>query len=269
MMATASVTQGQRLHHRTPSSPWIFSTRRRAWSFRATTDEDSKSRRARFGPRILGSGSIVAACLFAGSSIISACASSGARSPEELRRRYAQALQRDDPDAAYALMSPEIQAQTGPKQFAERWRSLKKERETSREAINTLDAAHQKAIRGGVTIHMERILLTWVDVGGTLMIASGLPSIPATETPKQAIRALIAALRTSNLRGLSFLLTDETNEAMTESWKSRIELIEDQLDDPNAIEFSPDKRRASLRYEPGSALTLEQTQAGWRFTGLQ
>lgn len=252
----ASVTQGQRLHRRTLRRALLEKR-----SLARQRPQPARTRRVQF--------SLVAACLLLGSVLVSACASSGARTPEDLRRRYAHALERNDPDAAYALMSPEIQAQISPKQFAERWRSLKKERETSRKAIADLDTAHQKAIRGGVTVHDERILLTWVDVGGNFMIASGLPSIPATETPKQAIRALLAALRTTDLRGLSFLLTDEANDAMAESWKSRIELIEDRLADPSAIEFSPDKRRASLRYEPGSALTLEQTASGWRFIGLQ
>ena len=39
-----------------------------------------------------------------------ACRSTGARSPEALRDAYAQALRKDDPDAAYALLSPELQA---------------------------------------------------------------------------------------------------------------------------------------------------------------
>lgn len=257
MMANASVTQGQRLHRRAPR--------------RAAFDEDKQPRRHPHPSRSTPSmwGPLATTCVLVLCVVLSACANSGARTPEDLRRRYAQALERDDPDAAYALMSPEIQAQISPEQFRKRWRSLKKERESSREAIESLDAAHQKAVRGGVTVHDGRILLTWVDVAGTFMIASGLPSIPATETPKQAIRALIAAIRTTNLRGLSFLLTDDANEAMAESWKSRIELIEDRLADPDAIEFSPDKRRASLRYEPGSALTLEQTPSGWRFIGLQ
>ncbi len=200
---------------------------------------------------------------------LSACASSAARSPDDLRKRYAQALERDDPKAAYALLSPEVQSAITPEAFAERWRSLKKERESSRKEIAQLDAAHRKSVHGGVTTHGQRVLLTWVDVGGTYMIASGLPSIPATSTPQQAIRALVAAIRTADFGKIDFLLSDELHEAMAEDWETRIELIEERLSQPDAIEYSKDMGRASLRYEPGRALTLEQTSSGWRFQGLQ
>ncbi len=200
---------------------------------------------------------------------VGACASTAARSPEDLRRRYAQALERDDPDAAYALLSPGVQAKISPEAFRKRWRSLKKERETSRKALNQLDPPHQKPIRGGVTTHHKRDMLTWVDVGGNYVIAAGLPSIPSTSTPAQAIRAFVAAIRTADFGNLNFLLTDDLHEAMADNWEARLELIEERLSQPDAIEYSKDMRRASLRYEPGRALTLEQTPAGWRFSGLQ
>lgn len=197
-----------------------------------------------------------------------ACRTGGARSPEALRDAYTQALRRDDPDAAYALLSPELQAATSRAAFRARWRAQTAERKAALTALATLPAAHQAPVRGGQTVHGEHVL-AWAEVAGNYQIVGGLPGLPDTSTPAQAIRAFLAAVRRADLHTLEALVSDDLAGRLRDDWQRRATAIEALLDQPGALEFSSDMQRAVLRYEPGRALTLEQTTAGWRLTALQ
>ena len=200
---------------------------------------------------------------------VSACRGSrGARSPEALRDAYAQALKRDDPDAAYALLSPELQARTPRAEFRTRWKAQAGERAAAQTALTNLPKAQHAAISGGQTVHADRIL-TWAEVAGGYQIVAGLPGLPDSSTPAQTIRALVAAIRGADLRNLEALVSDELAARLRDDWGRRTALIEALLEQPGAIEYSSDMQRAVLRYESGRALTLEQSPAGWRLTALQ
>lgn len=211
----------------------------------------------------------MALCLLAGLALVGcACRTSGARSPEALRDAYAQALRRDDPDAAYALLSPELQAATSRDAFRARWRAQTAERQAALTALAALPPAYRAPIAGGHTVHGEHVL-TWAEVAGTYQIVGGLPGLPDTSTPIQAIRAFLAAVRRADLRTLEALVSDDLASRLRDDWQRRATAIEALLDQPGALEFSSDMQRAVLRYEPGRALTLEQTTAGWRLTAVQ
>ncbi len=207
--------------------------------------------------------------MFLGLALLSgACRTSGARSPEALRDAYAQALRRDDPDAAYALLSPELQAATSPEIFRARWRAQSAERKAAQATLTALPPAYRAPLPTGQTVHGKHVL-TWAEVGGTYQILGGLPGLPDTSTPAQAIRAFLAAVRRADLHTLEALVSDDLAGRLRDDWERRTTAIEALLDQPGAIEFSSDMQRAVLRYEPGRALTLEQTTAGWRLTALQ
>lgn len=208
--------------------------------------------------------------LLLGASLLAstACRSSGARSPEALRDAYAQALRRDDPAAAYALLSPQLQAATTRAAFAARWKAQTREREAALAAIKGLPPTHRAAILGGQTVHGDRVL-AWVQVAGHYQIVHGLPGVPDISTPAQAIRAFLAAVRSADLHTLEVLISDDLAARLRDDWNRRATIIEALLEQPGSIEYSSDMLRAVLRYEPGRALTLEQSPAGWRLTALQ
>lgn len=197
-----------------------------------------------------------------------ACRTSGARSPEALREAYAQALRRDDPDAAYALLSPELQAATSRAAFRVRWKSQGAERKAAATALAALHPLYRAPIGSGQTVHGKTVL-TWAEVAGTYQIVGGLPGLPDTSTPAQAIRAFLTAVRRTDLHTLEALVSDDLASRLRDDWERRATMIEALLDQPGALEFSNDMQRAVLRYEPGRALTLEQTTTGWRLTALQ
>lgn len=192
----------------------------------------------------------------------------GARSPEALRDAYAKALARDDPEAAYALLSPELRATTSKEAFVLRWKSQAEERSAAKAALDTLPKTLQAPQLAGETTH-DGAVLTWAMVSGRYQIVSGLPGLPDLSTPASAVRALIAAIRRADLGALSALLTDDLSVRVRDDWNRRADLLEQLLAQPGAIEFTPGMQRAILRYEPGHALTLEQTPQGWRILSLQ
>lgn len=199
---------------------------------------------------------------------LAACKHAGARSPEALRDAYAAALRRDDPDAAYALLSPALQATTTREAFRARWKASAGERAAALKAVDELPKTLQRPISGGQTVHGDRVL-TWAEVGGRYQIVQGLPGLPDTSTPAQTIHAFLTALRAADLHTLEALVDDDLAARLRDDWNRRATAIEALLGQPGAIEYSSDMQRAVLRYEPGRALTLEQTPAGWRLTALQ
>ena len=197
-----------------------------------------------------------------------ACKTGGARNPEALRDAYAHALRRDDPDAAYDLLSPELQATTPRATFKARWRAQAREREAALTDLRDLPKTHRAAVLGGQTVHGHHIL-TWAQIAGHYQIVHGLPGLLDSSTPAQAIRAFLIAVRRADLHTLEGLVSDPLAARLREDWSRRALVIEALLEQPGSIEYNPDMTRAVLRYEPGRALTLEQSPAGWRLITLQ
>ncbi|MCA9689091.1 MAG: hypothetical protein KC636_05735 [Myxococcales bacterium] len=198
-----------------------------------------------------------------------ACKSARIRGPEELRDRYLAALKSNDPDAAYALLAPEVQARTTPAEFRARWQAQKKEREAAIAAINKLDDAHKAPVRSGTTVHRGGHVITWAEVEGRYRIVDGLPGLPNTTTPAAAIRSLIAAVRSADIGGLLALMDGDLVDQLRDEWQRRVDVLEERLEQPGSVEYTPDMQRAFFRYEPGRGLTLEQTAGGWRIKALQ
>lgn len=193
-----------------------------------------------------------------------ACAHDPAHGPEQLRQAYADALRRDDPNAAYELMSPEVQARVSREAFEERWREDKKERKLQLAALKKLDGAESQPVMTGMTTHEGGALLNWTHLDGHWLVVDGLPGTYDTSTPASTIRAFIRALRTLDFQGVATLLDPELASQLREDWSSRAKRIEKALREPDKLDLSLDLRRAVLRYGTTEQITLEQTTHGWR-----
>ena len=191
------------------------------------------------------------------------------RSPEHLREAYVAALPGDDPKAAYAMLTPELQASIPYEEFAARWAKARADRGDWAKTAATMSPEDGVGLRGGTTAHAGGRVLTWAELDGNYYVTSGLPGTPQTTTPAQTVRALIAAVRSADLTDIRALLGEALAEALAEDWQARVDAIEAALDRPGSIELSPDLRQAELRYDTGKALTLEQTPEGWRITALE
>lgn len=197
------------------------------------------------------------------------CTRTQHRSPEQLRAAYVETLPTADAAAAYAMLSPELQADVPFAEFEARWTADAAERKERARGASAMSAEDGAGLRGGTTAHDGGRVLTWAELDGRYYVTSGLPGTPQTTTPAQTVRALIAAVRESDLDDVRSLLGDSLAEALAEDWQARVDAIEEALDRPGSIELSSDLRQAELRYNTGKALTLEQTPSGWRITALE
>lgn len=176
-------------------------------------------------------------------------------------------MQSGDAEAAYALLSPQAQARTPKAQFVARFADVAKERAEIAAAAEV--APPPEPILSGITLHEGGRALTWTWVDDRYWVIDGLPGRPSTATPALAIRAFLDAVRRTDLTAITAVLAEPLAEAIGEDFTARADAIERALEDPGAIELSADAQRAELRYEPERALRLEQSEDGWRITGLQ
>ncbi|KIG16590.1 hypothetical protein DB30_04361 [Enhygromyxa salina] len=208
---------------------------------------------------------LAVALLMAGAT---ACAAGAKRNPEGLRDAYAAALRADDPDAAYALLAPDVQARTDPAKFRERWAKNNKQHKAALAALNSIDEDRETPVLTGTTTHEGGVLLHWTHTSVGFLVVDGLPGIPDTSTPAATARALIAALRAVSTVQLERVLATELLELLGEDWTARADAIEAALEEPGSISYSADNARAVLRYAAG-AITFEQTSQGWRVSEIR
>lgn len=199
----------------------------------------------------------------------SACAAGAKRSPEGLREAYAAALRADDPDAAYDLLAPDVQARTDITEFRARWAKNGAQHSTALKAIDKLDDDRQTAVLTGTTTHEGGVVIHWTRTSQGFLVVDGLPGLPDTSTPAATARALIAALRGITSAQLERVLATDMLELIGEDWNSRADAIEAALEEPGSLSYSADNSRAVLRYAGGRAITFEQTTGGWRVIELR
>jgi hypothetical protein len=212
---------------------------------------------------------IATLALLAPLGMVPACKRATTPSPEKLREAQLSAMKADDPSAAYALLSPEVQARVPKAEFIARWKDMKAERAAIVRAAEAMPEAEATAAREGTTVHDGGRVLSWTLVGDRYLVVEGLPGRPRTATPAEAIRSFLAAARATDLSRVRALFGEELATSLQEDFGARVDAIERALEDPGAIELSSDEQRAELRYEPDRAVRLVQTDAGWRITALE
>ena len=201
--------------------------------------------------------------------VASGCRAKATSTPHDLTVAYLDAVEHDDPDAAYDLLSAETKARISREAFKERWERNVDELETDAEAARSMSAEEREPVMEGRTTHPGGRSLRWTRVGGEFVVVSGLPGIPATLTPQSTVRAFIAALRASPAGHIEGLVTPQLAEAVSENWAAKADAMEEALERPGAIEHTADYERAVLRYGVGGVVVLEQTSRGWRIRDLQ
>jgi hypothetical protein len=218
-------------------------------------------------PRIQAAGTRLLVGAFAASLLmITGCRAQATGSPEDLRRAYLDAVRRDDPAAAYALLAPETQARISAEAFAERWKSDRAELEAQLDASKQAKAP---VVLEGRTTHPGGRELRWTEVGGRYLVVNGLPGVPSTLTPEATVRSFLAALRRAPVSSIEALIAPELSERVIAAWADRADAIEEALQRPGSIEIGEEYERAVLRYGVGGLIVLERAEGGWRIVELR
>lgn len=216
--------------------------------------------------QLLGAPLLFAICCCAAAS---GCAAGAKRSPEGLREAYAAALRADDPDAAYELLAPDVQARTDIEEFRARWKANAEQHEAALEGISKIDDDRKSAVLTGTTTHSGGVIMHWTYTSLGFLVVDGLPGIPDTSTPAATARALVGVLRGVSDIQLERVLATEMLERLGDDWTARADAIEAALEQPGSISYSADNSRAVLQYGSGRAITFEQTSSGWRVSELR
>lgn len=200
--------------------------------------------------------------------VSSACGGLRSR-PDAVRDAYLDALEKDDADAAYDLLSAAAQAEISREAFRTMWKDAKGQRNRQQKELASLDKQAKQPVMFATTTHGPDKILHWAEVDGHYRIVSGLPGLPDRSSPRAALLGFVAAANEDRLESLSAYLAPDLAEALREEWEARGDAIVEALSLPGSPEVSPDRTRAVLRYAPGRRIVLERADDGWRIVLLE
>lgn len=201
---------------------------------------------------------------------LAACRTGSPRSPQTLRQAYVQAVRDNKPEAAYALLTPDVQQAVSPKVFVARWKANRKEQLARAKAAAELGDKDRDPVFAGTAYDEDGKVLEFVKVGDHYWISGGLPQTADTSTPDAAVRAFIAATRGTDFSAVEAVVDGELAEAMHEEWDARVRDILSALSKPGAFSLSLDLQHAELRYGNADHLIrLKQTTRGWRILDIR
>lgn len=188
-------------------------------------------------------------------------------SPSRLRDAYLDALEHDDPAAAYALLSPSVQSTIDEQAFTERWRQQANEREIQLDEARARPEHLDGVVWRGTTVHDHGVVLAWTRVGDDYVVTG--TSLPSTtqQTPEDVIRAFVAALRSTNTAPIRALMTDELAQTFTTDWQARVQAATAALDQPASVTVVDQGDTAVFHYGEWEML-LTRTEHGWKIAKL-
>jgi hypothetical protein len=190
---------------------------------------------------------------------LAGCASAPARVPDPAATaaRFVAALKGDQPDAAYALLDPELRASLGHKRFLALWRDNRAELRDLGARLSAIDVAPKA--RAHVALEDgERVALVLED--GRWRVQGGVLDAQALGTPLDAVAELRRALRRQSLPGLLRVLSRERRAAWFAAFEKSIEQTRDPLD--LRIEVHGDE--ATVHLSGGGQIKLKREAGRWQ-----
>lgn len=217
--------------------------------------------------------------------------------PQPTVSAYQRSLEDDNPQAAYALLSPAAQAALPRERFTTLWGTTRVERADQREQLATLlsPRPNRPAARLfpqlTLSIAADSLVRSELQLAenssGAWRITTPELSPVATATPEAALRALLDAIDGRNLALLLRLLSPATRQAVEDELQERAERLRAALagagsrpketSPPAAgsppsgptsprIEISGD--RARLQYDQRYFIDLIREKDGWRIRDM-
>lgn len=189
--------------------------------------------------------------------VLAGCAAR-ARSPQATLLAYAQAIEQQDPRAAYLLLAHDRRAQLSESEFAARFRAgtaeLRVQARHLRQAALT-GRLHERArveSAGRVSL-LEREPAGWrVSVPGRIELGA--------QTPEEALRRFVQALEERSFDALLRLLAEPLRGAVERELAERLSRLKAALGKPIPL----DADRARIRYDPRYHLDLLRENGQWR-----
>lgn len=176
--------------------------------------------------------------------------------PRQTLTRFADAVERDDPRAAYALLSPRVQSETEWTQFERKWRDNRAELTEVARGIRDTDvegnANARLALGDGETVVM-------VLEDGGWRLAGGVMDAQALATPLDTVAELRRALSRQSLPALLRVLSVERRAAWAAAFEQSMAATADPLD--LSVEVRGDQ--AVVRTTGGGQILLKREAGQW------
>jgi len=172
------------------------------------------------------------------------------------------ALERDDADAVYALLDPELRASLDRGSFERLWQETPAERRELLEALQDTDG--RLHARASVAFDSgEEVGLVLDD--GRWRIAGGVLDAASLRSPEDALRALHLALERRSLDGLLRVLSAERRAAWQAAFEATLEGTADSAD--LQVEVRGDT--AEVRTTGGGVILLVREAGEWHVTDVR
>jgi hypothetical protein len=196
---------------------------------------------------------------------IASCAK--AARPDDAVRAWIAAVTRDDPQAAYDLLSAETRREVTREQFLARWRENREVARAEAQAMQT--ALGERGASSSARVHYGEGLAVPVVLDrspapeGWHLSDVPTPRNPHASTPEEALAQFLRAVEARDWDAISRAVSAPTREAVDRELRERMAALHES----HRTEVAGDHARVRLgRYE----LLLERSSAGdWRVIGIR
>jgi hypothetical protein len=176
---------------------------------------------------------------------------------------YREAIARDNPDGVHALLEPRLRRRIDNVALRHSWRRLIAELRSQSAGLSTVDGDSLRVTArvrtsGGSTARLEL-------EDGQWRIAQGLAEVSRYSTPREALRALLTALRTRNYHAALEVLSPRLRRAIEHEMRARTERVNHALEQPVDIRGP----RAVIELPGGQALELQRAGKTWVVTQIE
>jgi PAS domain-containing protein len=197
---------------------------------------------------------------------LAGCGAPGLPAPRSAVAAYLSALERDDPHAAWALLSDPVRARLREPAFRERWSASADERKAQAAALKAaldrggpLDEWASVVFPDGQRVPVAR------EAGAWRLTSTSLDQAHAA-TPAEALERLADAIAARRFDQVLSLLAEPLRGAVEHQLAERIERLRAALASGQPIEVVGD--RALLQYDPRFRVELRREGGEWRVLDL-
>lgn len=193
--------------------------------------------------------------------LLLAFACSRAPAPRDTLLAYQRALDQDDPQAAYALLSKDVQERVSKAEFGERWKQSAVERRADRATLLQIPFSQEAVAQRDKRISLSESGSGWKVTRGGLLEQQQL------ETPEALIQALVYALEQKDFPTFSHLLTKAKRAQLERLIKDQAASLRVLLAQPTPIEV--ESSRIVVQFHPEHRLWLLREDGEWRIDDLE
>jgi hypothetical protein len=181
---------------------------------------------------------------------------SRALDPEPTLAAWRDAIARNDPHAAYALLSSSLKTRMRESDFALQWKAAQADLSVQQEALHGPHPVHSAA---GETDDGRAWPLARDPAGWRVAVVRPLEA--GGDTPEDAVRRLVAAVEAHDFDAVVALLAEPERALLESALAERVARLKASLR-KGAIEATGNSAR--LRYDPRYHLDLVRENGRWR-----